>query len=111
MKIFKKVRYPNGRRHIYFCGMKIFSYRKKQKLMFYESGKNNHIDVRGTNIQARINIYGSNNTVDIGESQRGGKLKIHIRGHNNKIHIMPSAELQSVHINIGNHMEISTRIC
>lgn len=31
MKIFKKVRYPNGRRHIYLCGMKIVSYKRKNK--------------------------------------------------------------------------------
>ena len=29
MKIFRKERLPNGRRHIYFCGIKIFSYSKK----------------------------------------------------------------------------------
>lgn len=29
MKIFKKERLPNGRRHIYFCGIKIASYKKK----------------------------------------------------------------------------------
>lgn len=28
MKIFSKCRFPNGRRHIYFCGIKIFLYKK-----------------------------------------------------------------------------------
>ena len=28
MKVFKKIRKPNGRRHIYFLGLKVFSYRK-----------------------------------------------------------------------------------
>ena len=27
-KIFKKVKKPNGRRHIYFCGIKVFSYKR-----------------------------------------------------------------------------------
>lgn len=31
MKFIHKVRYPNGRRHIYFCGIKIISYRRKNK--------------------------------------------------------------------------------
>lgn len=31
MKIFKKEILPNGRRHIYFCGIKIASYKKAQK--------------------------------------------------------------------------------
>lgn len=29
MKIFNKVRYPNGRRHVYFCGIKVFSYSRR----------------------------------------------------------------------------------
>ena len=29
MKLFKKVKYPNGRRHIYLFGVKIFSYQKQ----------------------------------------------------------------------------------
>ena len=29
MKLFKKVKYPNGRRHIYLFGIKIFSYQKQ----------------------------------------------------------------------------------
>lgn len=32
VKIFKKVRYPNGRRHIYFLGVKIISYNRKNKI-------------------------------------------------------------------------------
>lgn len=32
MKIFKKVRYPNGRRHIYLMGIKIISYRKDKSI-------------------------------------------------------------------------------
>ena len=36
MQIFRKERYPNGRRHIYFCGIKIFSYSKKRKLSKYD---------------------------------------------------------------------------
>lgn len=31
MKIYHKVRYPNGRRHIYLFGIKIFSYRRAKK--------------------------------------------------------------------------------
>ena len=31
MKIFRKEKCPNGRRHIYFLGIKIFSYKKKKK--------------------------------------------------------------------------------
>lgn len=31
MKLFKKTRYSNGRRHVYFLGVKIFSYKKKRK--------------------------------------------------------------------------------
>ena len=31
MKIFRKERFPNGQRHIYFFGIKIFSYMKKHK--------------------------------------------------------------------------------
>lgn len=36
MKIFKKERFPNGRRHIYFFNIKIFSYRRKRELSKYE---------------------------------------------------------------------------
>ena len=107
MKIFKKVKYPNGRRHIYFLGIKIISYRKKHKNTIYDGGLNNHVDINSDNICAKVSIFGNNNTVDIGKSLRGGKLKIHIRGNNNKIHILPSSELQSVNISIGNYVEIS----
>lgn len=31
MKLFRKERLPNGRRHIYFCGVKILSYNKKKR--------------------------------------------------------------------------------
>lgn len=31
MKIFRKERLPNGRRHVYFCGVKILSYKKDKK--------------------------------------------------------------------------------
>ncbi len=31
MKIFKKTKDNTGRRHIYFCGIKVFSYKKKLK--------------------------------------------------------------------------------
>ncbi len=31
MGIFKKIKYQNGRRHIYFCNIKIFSYQSKKK--------------------------------------------------------------------------------
>ena len=31
MKIIQKKRYSNGRRHIYFLGIKVFSYKKKKK--------------------------------------------------------------------------------
>ena len=108
LKIFKKVRKTNGRIHIYFFGIKIFSWKgKKTRLRVYKNGLNNKVDIPGENIKARVDIYGNNNIVYIGESVRGGNLRIHIRGNNNKIHIMPSSELQSVNINIGNHMEIS----
>lgn len=33
MKIIKKTRYSNGRRHIYLLGIKVFSYKKKKKGM------------------------------------------------------------------------------
>lgn len=36
MKIFSKERFPNGRRHIYFCGIKIFSYSKKQSISKFD---------------------------------------------------------------------------
>ncbi len=32
MNIFKKIKKPNGRRHIYFLGIKIFSYKKHKKV-------------------------------------------------------------------------------
>lgn len=35
-KILYKKRLPNGRRRIYFCGLKIFSYTRKQKITGYE---------------------------------------------------------------------------
>ena len=35
--IFKKIKKPNGRRQIYFCGIKIFSYKKKRNKNFIES--------------------------------------------------------------------------
>lgn len=107
MNIFKKVRFKNGRRHIYFLGIKVFSYRKKQKNIILNAGENNQIDIDNETIRARVAIYGNNNKITVGKSVRGGKLNIHIRGNNNKIHIMPSSEMQSVYINIGNHVEIS----
>ena len=36
MKIFSKERFQNGRRHIYFCGIKIFSYSKKQSISKFD---------------------------------------------------------------------------
>ena len=36
MKLFCKKKKNNGRRHIYFCGLKIFSYKKKKALSKYD---------------------------------------------------------------------------
>lgn len=36
MKIFQKIKKDNGRRQIYFCGVKIFSYKKKKALSKYD---------------------------------------------------------------------------
>ncbi len=36
MKTLKKTRYPNGRRHIYLFGIKIFSYQKRKKMPVYD---------------------------------------------------------------------------
>ena len=108
MKIFRKEKLENGRRHIYFCGVKIASYKCKDKrLDIIKNGKNNVVDIDDTNLKGRVYIYGNNNNVMIEKSKRGGHLNIHIRGNNNKIHILQSDELQSLNISIGNYMEIS----
>lgn len=108
MKIFETRIFPNGRRHFSVCGIKVASWHGCPPRVALDSyGANNTVDIPGKNIAARVYIYGNNNTIQIGESIRGGKLNIHIRGNNNKIHIMPSDELVKLDISIGNHMEIS----
>ena len=37
MKVVYKEKKPNGRRHIYFCGIKIFSYKRKKSQLQYDS--------------------------------------------------------------------------
>ncbi len=81
MKIFCKQRFNNGRRHIYFCGMKIISYQKGPRHLvrgarYRVRGKNNRIFVidggvrmplaRGRRIAGLdIIIVGNNNTVTL----------------------------------------------
>lgn len=80
MKIFKKVRYPNGRRHIYLLGVKIISYRKKQKCIY----KNNQIFIIEDGVERPMH---KNETIN--------GLKIKIRGNNNTVKL----ELPIVAIN------------
>lgn len=40
MKIFRKERLPNGRRHIYLCGIKIFSYKRKPSIRYIKKLSN-----------------------------------------------------------------------
>ena len=44
MKIFQKVKKANGRRQIYFCGVKVFSY--KRKLKIFAGYPNSCCDIR-----------------------------------------------------------------
>lgn len=111
MKIFRKEKLPNGRRHVYLFGIKIASYKHKHHHIChsrnFNNGKNNKINITATNVNVNYNIYGNNNSIDIEPSQYGGDVNIYIRGNNNKIYIKKSLSLKNVNISIGNHFEIS----
>ena len=61
MKFFQKDNLPNGRTHIYFCGIKIASYKKTYK----PQGINNKIINPQKN--CRCYIYGNNNEIIFGK--------------------------------------------
>ena len=69
MKIFRKERLDNGRRHIYFCGIKIASYKKKNQSVpdnFIIQGVNNTIVNRPLTCIGYV--YGNNNKIIFGEN-------------------------------------------
>jgi acetyltransferase-like isoleucine patch superfamily enzyme len=68
MKIFSKEKLKNGRRHIYFCGLKIISYKKRKKSDNTNQivGQNNIVSVPD-NSQIKIRIYGNNNKITVGK--------------------------------------------
>ena len=77
MKIFKKEKLPNGRRHIYFCGIKIASYKRKTQTQQCIVGENNVVENQG-DLPVRIDIFGNNNKIIIEPSINTYNLGIHI---------------------------------
>ena len=69
MKIFRKERLPNGRRHVYFCDIKIASYNRTHKKRcdnFTVSGNNNTIV--NCPLSCGGYIYGNNNEIIFGKN-------------------------------------------
>lgn len=81
MKIFRKERLSNGRRHIYFCGVKIASYKKAPAQSLEPKhnivGENNAVDVPQDS-WVRVTIYGDNNTVVVGPHKYHDDFRINI---------------------------------
>ncbi len=107
-KLFEKIKLANGRRHIYFCGIKIFSYKKHHN--------SNNCLIRGKGYC----VHGVNNSISViqngQKTQLSDKLRIkgldiRISGNNNTVILeMPIKATQS-RINIENdntHIEIGT---
>lgn len=92
MKIFNKVRYPNGRRHIYFCGIKIISYRWKKSA-------NNNISVYNNN---KIIIIENGQERLLRADERIHGLNINIHGNNNIVRIEYPINANNSCINILN---------
>lgn len=79
MHLFVKERLPNGRRHIYFCGIKIASYKRKRHTISQNSivGQNNKISIPdGSKI--KLSIYGDNNIVKVGKHKYSDNLYVRI---------------------------------
>ncbi len=109
MKIFNKVRYPNGRRHIYFCGIKIISYmRKKSRVPQYVNNKiiiiKNGVErpvrpsdkIHGLNIKIR----GNNNTIKLELPIVAINSNITIENDNAVVEIGASPKFYNVNIDI-----------
>lgn len=79
MKIFYKERLSNGRIHIYFCGIKIASYKRKiQQCTPKINGKNNVI-INPSNLPVHIDINGNNNKIIIEPSEHINAYFLKIR--------------------------------
>lgn len=81
MKLYEKRRSSSGRRKIYICGMRVFSYKKKNAK------------------QPQIEIHGTNNTVNIA-NKNNPHLKLYINGDNNLVEIR-TTDYFCADINIG----------
>ena len=63
MKIFKKESFPNGRRHIYLCGIRVAVYKKHAKSIFLKGSNNSVVNPQST---CKVYIYGTNNKIVFG---------------------------------------------
>ena len=68
MKIFKKVKYPNGRRHIYLMGIKVISYNKKKKPRIQSLHRKKYINYKTYNdlaLDIKHNIHKIPDNIDL----------------------------------------------
>ena len=104
MKIFQKIKSPNGNRRIYILGVEVFSYQKKK------TNKRTSLKIKGNLIKntvkippkcpSFITIKGENNSVIFDSDCENVNLSISIYGNHNSVHIKKSCTIQGV-VTIG----------
>ncbi len=92
----------NGRIRIFFLGVRIFSYRSRNSL----SNSSNSVEV-GKNVKLQHKVTGKNNIIKIGDCQQRSRIKISIKGDNNRIEIKNPAILNGATIDIGNYTGVN----
>ena len=105
--IFKKIKNQDKSRDIYFCGMKCFSYGRKNKLC--TQGSNNLISI-APNVSISGNICGNDNSVFIDKQCLRSFCTININGNHNRIFIKGNSYINNLEIKIGNHFSINNSI-
>ncbi len=96
MKIIKKLPHGNGHICIYFCGVKIASYKPKQFVM----GDNNKINV-SKNVDLTCRFFGNNNEIIIENTPFGQHIDVcigsdHLTCNDCKIHIGKNTSIGSL---------------
>ena len=107
MKIFSKERLPNGRRHIYFCGIKIASYKrhknnsyKNNKIILLQNGTEHVVKKSVPGLD--ISFKGNNNIVKIELPFHASNSRITIDNDNVIIDIGSSLNFLNVDIHCSN---------
>lgn len=97
IKWFDRIKGPNGIRHIYFCGIKVWSYRKAGHIC--ADLTKNHIEIPSNN-SSSVKIDGTDNTIIFDSDCDNVNLSISIYGNHNRIHVKKSGFIRG-NVTIG----------